>query len=543
MEGIADFLDSLIAGIDLSFYAMSIGGLLWATIILKPWIKSPHNDTLLIKHSIKLIAFASTALIVTQFSKIALKLWLMTTALGRWPLADLMKTVQFQASCLRLFFAMALSFYITKVLRQHLHSKQHWINSLFISLPLILSGAWLVHGASRLENSEVLMLLSVTHQLSAAAWIGGVFQLLLLWHLSKQSKVNKELWPILLRRFSTLGIISVMTLIASGLAISLHYFDSFNGFIGTGYGNLLLVKILMLFVALAFAATNRKAVQQYFISHNNHHLFNRTPYYIEAETLVLITIIFTAASLASQPPAIDIPFLTASWEQVLNTFSPRIPRVSSPTHEALLAGEAGRTAIIGQIASKAATAWSDYNHNIAGIFLTVMSLFAMLSYNKYIHWARYWPFGFIALGVFLFFRSDAESWPLGPIGFWESTLHNGEVLQHRIATLLVFTLGTIEIKARLNTTPGSKLPYIFPILAGFGGLMLLAHSHVGFEPKTTFLIQVGHTLMGFFSLILACGRWLELKLPHPDKKVAGFVSVFALFQIGIILMFYREPLY
>ena len=77
----------------------------------------------------------------------------------------------------------------------------------------------------------------------------------------------------------------------------------------------------------------------------------------------------------------------------------------------------------------------------------------------------------------------------------------------------------------------------------FGGLMLLAHSHVGFQPKTTFLIQVGHTLMGFFSLILACGCWLELKLDSPGKEIAGFVSVFALFQIGIILMFYREPLY
>jgi putative copper resistance protein D len=145
--------------------------------------------------------------------------------------------------------------------------------------------------------------------------------------------------------------------------------------------------------------------------------------------------------------------------------------------------------------------------------------------------------------VFLFFRSDAETWPLGPIGFWESTFNNGEVLQHRIATLLVFMLGVMEIKARMTKQANSKLPYIFPILSAFGGLMLLAHSHVGFEPKTTFLIQVGHTLMGFFSLILACGRWLELKLDSPGKEIAGFVSVFASFQIGIILMFYREPLY
>jgi putative copper resistance protein D len=49
--------------------------------------------------------------------------------------------------------------------------------------------------------------------------------------------------------------------------------------------------------------------------------------------------------------------------------------------------------------------------------------------------------------------------------------------------------------------------------------------------------------MGIFSLILACGRWLELKLYGNKRAVAGFISVAALFQIGLILMFYREPLY
>ncbi|WP_239649639.1 hypothetical protein [Methylocucumis oryzae] len=156
---------------------------------------------------------------------------------------------------------------------------------------------------------------------------------------------------------------------------------------------------------------------------------------------------------------------------------------------------------------------------------------------------RYWPVGFVLLGIFLFFRSDAETWPLGPIGFWESTFNNGEVLQHRIATLLVFMLGVLELRARMPNNENPNLPYVFPVLSAFGGLMLLTHSHVGFQAKSAFLIQVGHTLMGVFALTLACGRWLELKLDKPGKDIAGFVSVAALFQIGIILMFYREPLY
>ena len=323
---------------------------------------------------------------------------------------------------------------------------------------------------------------------------------------------------------------------------------------GTGYGNLLVVKLALMAMALGFALLNKSAIIKFLASGHDYVLTHRVPYYIQAEAVVLVILLFAAASLASQPPAIDVPNLTASWQEVLNTFHPQIPQLQSPSHIALIAGEAGRVAIIDQVPSIAATEWSNYNHNIAGIFLTVMSFFAMLSYVKqlpitsqtvqrYLTMTNYWPLGFVGLGIFLFFRSDAETWPLGPIGFWESTFNNGEVLQHRIATLLVLTLGIFELSARLTKNPNSKLPFVFPILAAFGGLMLLTHSHVGFQAKSAFLIQVGHTTMGLFSLVLACGRWLELKLDRPGKDIAGFISVAALFQIGIILMFYREPLY
>lgn len=543
MEGIADFLDSMIGGVDLSFYCMVIGGLLWGLFVLTPWRPHPLYNDALTGCSIKLLQWGAFAVALTQVFKIILKIWLMTATLDRWPFPAFAETVQFQAGMTRALFALVLGYYLSKHLKYNPRSKHHWINAALLALPVIIASAWLVHGASRLENRTLLMTLAALHQVAAAAWIGSIFQILAVWRLKRENQVDAELWPTLLWRFSAMGIASVLAILATGIPIALNYITSWNGFIGTGYGNLLMVKIIMLFIALGFAYVNRQAVHDYFLSNDKHKLERRVPYYIETELLILITLLFTAASLASQPPAVDIPTLTASWQEVLHSFSPRIPRFESPSHEALLAGEAGRTAIVNQVPSEAATAWSDYNHNISGIFLTVMSLFAMLSYNKRFSWAKYWPVGFILLGIFLFFHSDAETWPLGPIGFWESTFNNGEVLQHRIATLLVFMLGVMEVKARMTQDPNSRLPYVFPVLAAFGGLMLLAHSHVGFQPKTAFLIQVGHTLMGLFALILACGRWLELKLDSPVKEWAGFVSVFALFQIGIILMFYQEPLY
>jgi putative copper resistance protein D len=551
MVGIADFLDSLIGGFDLICFSLLIGGLFWGIFVLRPWHNPQPHSPLLLRQTIALIYRGGFLLAAAQLFKILLKIWLMTVILNKWPFPEFANTTQFKGGMIRMLFTVLLAGYCYLSLRKNSYSRHHWITATVIALPMVISGAWLVHAAGRFEHQLLLMSLTVIHQLAAAAWIGGVFQLVNLWRLQSGKQISAESWPLLLHRFSALGMASVTLILLSGIPIAYQYIDSWNGFIGTGYGNLLMVKIILLLIALSFAWLNRSAILQYRIYGNILPLNNRVPYYIEAEAFVLITLLFTAASLASQPPAIDIPHLTASWQEVLNTFRPHFPRIDSPTHQALLAGEAGRIAIVDKIPSVAATEWSNYNHNIAGIFLTVMSFFAMLSYikfslprlNRCLAWTKYWPIGFVGLGIFLFFRSDAETWPLGPIGFWESTFNNGEVLQHRIATLLVFALGIGELGARITPTTRAKLPFAFPILAAFGGLMLLTHSHIGFQPKSAFLIQVGHTSMGIFSLILACGRWLELKLDSPGKDIAGFISVAALFQIGLTLMFYREPLY
>lgn len=545
MAGIADFLDSLIGGFDLICYALAIGSLFWGLFLLRPWLEPDKYTPILLERTIALLYKGGFLLAAAQVFKILLKIMLMSSVLEHSPFPEFAETTQFIDGIIRTVLTLVLSFYVYFVLSEHPYSKQHWITTGIVSLPMIISGAWLIHGAGRFENQYFLMTFTVFHQLAAAAWIGGVFQLVNLWLLREKQQVSVECWPLLLERFSRFGMVSVAAIVFSGVLMTLQYIDTWNGLVGTGYGNLLLVKICLMGMALGFAYLNRTAA----IAGDSYALNNRVPYYIEAETFVLITLLFTAASLASQPPAIDIPHLTASWQEVLNTFAPQIPQINSPTHSALIAGEAGRVAIIDQVPSIAATEWSNYNHNIAGIFLTSMSFFAMLSYmrlaenNQFIRFSRYWPIGFVLLGIFLFFRSDAETWPLGPIGFWESTFGNGEVLQHRIATLLVFVLGIIELVSRVSKTPHNRLDLVFPVLAAFGGLMLLTHSHVGFQPKSAFLIQVGHTTMGVFSLVLACGRWLELKLDKPGKSIAGFVSVAALFQIGIILMFYREPLY
>jgi hypothetical protein len=47
--------------------------------------------------------------------------------------------------------------------------------------------------------------------------------------------------------------------------------------------------------------------------------------------------------------------------------------------------------------------------------------------------------------------------------------------------------------------------------------------------------------MGVLALFVACGRWLELRLPPPASRLAGLSAHLAFLGIGLLLVFYREP--
>ena len=209
MEGIADFLDSFVGGIDLVFYATTIGGLFWGLIILHPWNANRRliNENL-VQTSIRYIYIGAMALAVTQLLKIILKIWQMTTLLEKWPFPELATTHLFIAGGFRLIFSLILASYCYQKLKTAPYSYERWRTVIFYAVPMVISGAWLVHGASRFENTALLMSLTVLHQIAAAAWVGSVFQLINVWRLHKQKKIATELWPILLKRFSKAGIYS-----------------------------------------------------------------------------------------------------------------------------------------------------------------------------------------------------------------------------------------------------------------------------------------------------------------------------------------------
>lgn len=544
IQGLANFIDDFLGGLMLISYALVVGSVLWSFVILRVGSAAPAG-AFVVTRGVKLLNIGAVSLAASVATKLVIKGAVLAATLGELPLADYANTVQFKAGVLRLLLALCFIVVARRLIQQP-QEKRAWHITALLTLPLVISGAWLVHAVGRFEQRELLMATTVAHQLAAAVWFGCVAQLMVLWHASRQNGEAKALWPLAITRFSWLGVSSVVLLLLTGLPLAWTYIGSVDGLFGTGYGSLVVTKVWLLLVALGFAYLNHRAGRLWRANPGNTNITRKVPYYIEAETFILVGILFIAATLSSQPPSVDIPDRTAQVADVINMFKPRVPKIESPSHEALLAGEAGRVAVVDKVPSVAATEWSDYNHNISGLFLAGMGLLAMLSYVRGFRWANYWPLGFVGLSIFLFFRSDAETWPLGPIGFWESTFGNGEVFQHRIATLLAMVLGIMELRARTHEE-ARKLQFVFPMLCAFGGILLLTHAHAEFELKSEFLIQSTHTTMGLLAVIMAAGRWLELRLATPEGytegRVAGFIAITAMFLIGNILMFYREPLY
>ncbi len=126
------------------------------------------------------------------------------------------------------------------------------------------------------------------------------------------------------------------------------------------------------------------------------------------------------------------------------------------------------------------TVWSTFNHRIAGWYLALWGLTALIAglQGPPGTWWRFAP-GIVLLGLvqFLFFRNDPEAWPIGPMGFWASM--HGEDLQHRVFLLLLLAIAVVELLRAGGRLPQFLAKYSVAILAALGGIYLFFHQHGG----------------------------------------------------------------
>src|SRR6185312_5006770 len=386
---------------------------------------------------------------------------------------------------------------------------------------------------------------------AAAAWIGGIPYLLLALDQTGDGRALARIG----RRFSLIAMGSVALLITAGIGMAVPYIGSIDAIYGTAYGVMVTTKAVLLLGLLFLGGMNYLLVERLRRMPGTPIL--RLKRFAEVEIGLGITVLFAAASLTSQPPAVDLRHDRASLHEIGERLTPQWPRLASPSHASLALSE-----LQGRIDAAAAAhtlkpqafvpgegvlpprnaedvAWSEYNHHWAGLFVLAIGLLALAERTGYAPWARHWPLLFVGLAAFLFIRSDPEVWPLGEIGFFAS-LRDPEVVQHRIFVALIAAFGFFEWRVRAGHLRGSGAALIFPLITALGGILLLTHSHALSNIKEQLLIEITHVPLALCGITAGWARWLELRLDEPGSRIASRIWPVAFVLVGILLLLYRE---
>jgi copper resistance protein D len=412
---------------------------------------------------------------------------------------------------------------------------------------ILCGGVMTSHSMGRIEHRWLLVILTLTHHLATAAWIGSL-PYLLLW-LRRETRT--DLAASITGRFSQMAMVSVPLLVCAGATMSLLYIGSVAALTGTAYGIMVLSKAVLTGLALALGGLNRNILQALRAGIGEGLL--RLRRFGEAEVGIGITIILAAASLTSSPPAIDVQSDRVHGAEIAARMTPRWPRMRTPSvHElspVILLESASRSVrtlsfVPGQrnsSVSAADIAWSEYNHHWSG--LVVLAIGVLSLFARRMQWARVWPLAFLGLALFLFVRADAENWPLGPRGFWSSFLV-AEVAQHRFFVLLIVAFAVFEWRVQSARVRVDRAGLVFPMVCAVGGTLLLTHSHSLGNVREEFLAELSHVPLAILAVMAGWSRWLEVRLkPDPAQLALRFMpwiwsTCFLL--IGAILINYRE---
>jgi len=86
-----------------------------------------------------------------------------------------------------------------------------------------------------------------------------------------------------------------------------------------------------------------------------------------------------------------------------------------------------------------------------------------------------WQLAFFGLSAFLFLRSDPETWPLGPVGFWADSC--GSEYCCIVFRSARNSAGDFSNGASNGRVASGRARLIFPVPSPFSGALLLTHSH------------------------------------------------------------------
>jgi copper resistance protein D len=486
-----DLLSTLLRAADLSFEVLLLGGIFFLLLVARPARAGEVVERLCLRG----IRWASLALILSEMVMVAL---LASSLLGDsdLQLSDVLHAVFFKAGLSAMLFALLL--YVCARL-----GTRRWIVAMVpFGALLLIATVSTSHASARMDHRILLGTVTAAHHLGTAAWIGAMPFLIL--SLGRTERV--ETARAMVRRYSSMAVISVGVLVLAGIVLAWFYVGTWKGLYGTSYGVLLMAKIYLLAVMLLMGAGNWFVVRG--LKVNPQPLLARLRRFAEAEVGLGFTAILAAASMSSQPPAVDVPDQVAP-QVIAARMHPEMPRLQSPKASQLTPPTSIETAVrenefqANGGSDDTDRKWSEYNHHWAGLIVLAAGLLAMLSHFRKLDWLRYWPLSFAGLSIFIFLRADPENWPLGPRPFWAS-FAAPDVLQHRAAALLILCFAAFECAVQAGKLRARWASAIFPAMCALGAVVLLTHNHAPSNNAEDLLASLSHTPI---ALLVGAAGW------------------------------------
>lgn len=382
------------------------------------------------------------------------------------------------------------------------------------------------HAIARIAGSTTLLAATAAHMLGAGIWLGG---LPCFWIVLREA--DTPVAAAAGRRFSVVAACGVALIVVGVIAFAVFYIGSAHAVYGTSYGAMAGTKGVLLAMLLALGLANYRAVHR---AHYDERATRRIARFVELEIAVGMAVLIAAASITSATPSVDVTD-RVTLRELAARFAPAVPRMTSPPHAALAAAEAPGSAA----RTVEDRRWSEYNHHWAGVLVVLIGIAGLAQRSGRARWASHWPLLFLLLAVFVLLRADPEVWPMGPIGPVAS-LHDPEVVQHRLFALLIVAFAVFEWGVRTGRIASPALARVFPVVTAAGAALLLLHSHAVGDVKEQLLIEMTHLPIAVLGVVAGCARWLELAAPRHEGRFAGYVWPLAFVLIGLLLLDYRE---
>ncbi len=158
--------------------------------------------------------------------------------------------------------------------------------------------------------------------------------------------------------------------------------------------------------------------------------------------------------------------------------------------------------------------FSEFNHRLAGLFLIVgggFFLWQSAAPAKGKHLRYVFPLCLFVPGLYLLFLSDPK-WPFGPESFWHYFTTNTQFMQHKIFSLLLMVMGTVEFLRERRVLTGTWSAFVFPALGAVGATLLLFHPHApGHDMQTMRSVESQHLVFALVGgLIVITKTWTEI---------------------------------